>query len=74
MKDMKELLEKNLIKAGQIGKIIEGIIIGKGRSAVFLDLGAIGTGTIYGKEYYDSKILLKDLKMNSKIGSEIGSR
>ncbi|PIQ05225.1 MAG: 30S ribosomal protein S1, partial [Candidatus Nealsonbacteria bacterium CG18_big_fil_WC_8_21_14_2_50_37_10] len=48
---MKELLEKNnLIRLPKIGEIIEGKVIGKERQGLFLDLGALGTGIIYGKE------------------------
>jgi small subunit ribosomal protein S1 len=61
---MKELIEKNnLLKPPQVGKIVEGKIIGKARAAVFLDLGALGTGIIYGKEFQEAKEELKDLKI-----------
>ncbi|MFQ6049556.1 MAG: 30S ribosomal protein S1 [Candidatus Paceibacterales bacterium] len=69
---MKNLLEKNdLLKPPKIGDIIEGKTIGKGRSTVFLDLGPIGTGIIYGKEFYDAKEKLKDLKTGDKIFAKI---
>jgi len=65
---MKDLLEKNnLIKPAQIGKIVEGKIIGKARSAVFLDLGPMGTGIIYGKEFQEAREEIK----NSKIGNTL---
>lgn len=65
---MKDILEKNdLMKPPRVGEIVEGKIIGKGRSAVFLDLGPIGTGIIYGKEFYDAKEKLKNLKTEDKI-------
>jgi len=53
---MKYLLEKNdFLKPAKVGEIVEGIIIGKGRSAVFLDLGPMGTGIIYGKNFLTLK-------------------
>jgi len=65
---MKELLENNnFLKPPQIGKIIEGKIVGKARSAVFLDLGALGTGIIYGKEFKEAKNELKDFKIGDAI-------
>lgn len=61
------MIEKNdLMKPARVGEIVEGKIIGKGRSAVFLDLGSIGTGIIFGKEFYQAKEKLKDLKMGDK--------
>ena len=69
---MKELLEKeNFLRPAKIGDIIEGTVIGKGRSSIFLDLGAIGTGKIYGKEFYQAKEMLKNLKIGDKIFSKI---
>ena len=69
---MKELVEKdNLLKPAQIGKIIEGKVIGKARSALFLDLGPLGTGIIYGKEFQDAKNALKDLKVGDIVFAKI---
>ncbi len=69
---MKDLMEKNdLLKPPQIGKIIEGKIIGRARSAVFLDLGAFGTGIIYGKEFQEAKKELKDLKIGDTVFAKI---
>jgi small subunit ribosomal protein S1 len=69
---MKEILEKNdLLKPPQIGKIVEGKIIGKGRSAIFLDLGVLGTGIIYGKEFQEAKEELKKYKVGNTIFAKI---
>ena len=69
---MEKLLEENdLPKSAQIGKIIEGKIIGKARSAVFLDLGAMGTGIIYGREFQEAKEKIKSLKLNSPLSAKV---
>ena len=69
---MKELLEKNnQLRPAKVGDIVEGAVVGKGRSSVFLDLGAIGTGVIYGKEFYDAKDNLKKLKVGDKVSSKV---
>lgn len=69
---MKDLLENsNFLKPAKVGEIVEGIVVGKGKSSVFLDLGAIGTGKIYGKEFYQAKNRLKKLKVGDKIHSKI---
>jgi small subunit ribosomal protein S1 len=69
---MKELLEQNnSIKPAQIGKIVEGKIIGKARSAVFLDLGPIGTGIIYGREFQQAKEEIKNMKIGSSLFAKI---
>lgn len=53
------------------GDIIEGKIVGLGKSAIFLDLGPKGTGIIYGQEFYDAKGLLKDLKIGERIFAKV---
>jgi len=69
---MKELLEKNnLLRPPKLGDIIKGKIIQKGNSSVFLDLGAWGTGIIYGKEFFEAKDILRDLKIGDNIFSKI---
>ncbi len=62
---------KDAIVPSTIGSIIEGKIVARGKSSVFIDLGAYGTGIIYGREFYEAKEMLKDLKINDKIFSKI---
>lgn len=72
MKNMQQLLEKNEdLKPVKVGEIVEGSVIGKGRSSIFLDLGPVGTGTIYGKEFLDSKRQLKDLDKGDKVCGKV---
>jgi small subunit ribosomal protein S1 len=69
---MKEIIEKdNLLKPPKIGEIVEGKIISKGGSTLFLDLGRWGTGIIYGKEFQEAKETLKNLKIGDKIFAKI---
>lgn len=69
---MKDTLEKNnLIKTIQVGKIVEGIIIGRAKSAVFLDLKTLGTGIIFGKEFQTARNELRSLKMGDSIFAKV---
>jgi small subunit ribosomal protein S1 len=69
---MKELLEKNsALKSPKIGEIIEGQIIGLKKGSVYVDLGAVGAGIIFGKEFYDSRSILRDLKAGDKIFAKV---
>lgn len=61
----------NNLKPPKIGEIVEGKVIAKSRSSVFLDLGPIGTGIIYGKEFQEAKEKLKELKIGDKILAKI---
>jgi len=61
----------NFLKSLRIGDIIEGKVIGRKISALFLDLGPRGTGIIYGKEFQMAKDQLKDLKIGDNIFAKI---
>lgn len=54
-----------------IGKIVEGKIIGRGRSSLFVDLGSWKTGIIYGKEFQEAKDNIKNLKIGDTIFTKI---
>lgn len=69
---MKDLLEINNTSRGlQVGKIIEGKIIGRAKSAVFLDLGSLGTGIIFGKEFQTNRSELRNLKIGESLSTKI---
>ncbi len=55
----------------KIGEVVEGRIVGVGRSSDYLDLGALGTGIIYGKEFQIAKSELKNLNVNDKVSAKI---
>ncbi len=70
---MEKTIKKNnqILNIPKIGDVVEGIIIDKGRASVFLDLGAIGTGIIYGKEFYNAKEKLKDTKKGEIVLAKV---
>ncbi len=69
---MKKILEQNnLLKPLKLGEVVKGKIINKGKASVFLDLGNWGTGIIYGKEFYQAKDKLKDLKIGDNVSLKI---
>lgn len=70
--DMKDLLEKNnLLRPGKIGDIIEGAIVGSGQSTIYVDMGPLGTGIIFGREFYQAKTELKKKQIGDKIFAKI---
>lgn len=58
-------------KPMRVGDIVEGTVVGTGRSSVYLDLGPQGTGIIYGKEFLDEKRTLKPLQIGDHIAGKI---
>jgi len=61
----------DLVKPFRIGDLVEGTVIGIGRSAVYFDLGPQGTGIIYGREFLEEKAALKEVTPGEKIVAKI---
>ena len=61
------------INPPRTGEIIKGKIISQERSARYVDLGAVGTGIVCGKEFYEVKDRLKDTKEGDPISAKIVS-
>lgn len=70
---MKQLLadEGNKIKLPEVGDLVEGTVIDIGKQTVYLDLGPVGTGVIYGVELQDGFGTLKTLKPGDKIKATV---
>jgi len=61
------------INPPRTGEIVKGTVIAQERSSLYVDLGAIGTGIVYGKEFYEIKDRLKDIKEGDAISAKIVS-
>lgn len=65
---MKNILPTQVLK---VGELVEGVVLAKHGSRVFVDLGAFGTGVIYGREYYEAQELVRGLKAGDKISAKV---
>jgi len=54
-----------------IGATIEGKVVARDRSSIFIDLGIHGTGIIYGREFYSVKDVIKNLEIGDKVYAKI---
>src|SRR3989338_5202337 len=54
-----------------IGSIVEGKLIARDRSSIFIDLGPQGTGIIFGREFYEVKDAIKNLQIGDIIHAKI---
>jgi ribosomal protein S1 len=75
---IKETPKSNIAPVASInppktGEIVKGTVIVQERSSLFVDLGAIGTGIVYGKEFYEIKDRLKDIKEGDAISAKVTS-
>ena len=54
-----------------VGSIVEGKVVARDRSSLFIDLGNQGTGIIYGKEFYGAKETIKGLNIGDTVFAKI---
>lgn len=72
--EMEDLLNsKDAPKLPKTGEVIEGGIIEMSNNAIYVDLGPVGTGIIYGygKETFSGLSMFKDLKSGSPIAAKV---
>lgn len=72
------MLKENIIKKTKdapspfsVGSTVEGTVVAKDRSSLFIDLGIYGTGIIYGREFYEVKEVIKNLKIGDKVFAKV---
>ena len=63
--------EKSLFQLPRKGDVVEGIVIDKVGGVLYLDLGHIGTGVIYGIEYLKAQDEIKKLKKQDKVVAKV---
>lgn len=61
------------INPPRTGEIIKGKVIVQERSALYVDLGAIGAGIVYGREFHEVKDRLKDISEGDPISAKVVS-
>jgi len=54
-----------------IGATIEGKVVARDRSSLFIDLGIYGTGIIFGREFYAVKDIVKSLEVGDTVHAKI---
>jgi ribosomal protein S1 len=68
--EVRKVLEESILNL-HVGSIIEGEVIEIKKAAVYIDLGAFGTGIIYGKEYINARDIIKNIHVGDSIKAKI---
>ncbi len=63
--------EKKEAPSHGVGSIIEGKVVARDRSSLYIDLGNQGTGIIYGREFYEAKETIKGLEIGDIVFAKI---
>jgi small subunit ribosomal protein S1 len=62
---------QDLLAVPKVGDIVTGTILEKTRNAMYLDIGTIGVGVIYGKELFDDLDTFKNAKIGDVVQATI---
>ena len=54
-----------------VGSTVEGTVVARDRSSLFVNLGIYGTGIIYGREFYAAKNIIKSLQNGDKVVAKV---
>lgn len=68
---MDDLLQKNPINLPTTGEDIKGTVLDIGTNAMYVDLGAIGTGIVLGEELHDGFGTVKTLKKGDEVTATV---
>ena len=66
-----ELLKDEPVKLLKPGEIVEGPLVARSNAAVFVDLGAAGTGIIYGREFFIAQEFLKQKDIGEMVSAKV---
>lgn len=65
---MKKLTDAyNIIVPAKAGELLEGAVLSRQGSGLFVDLGPLGSGAVRGREFQEAKSKIKELKPGDKI-------
>lgn len=62
---------KEISNVPGIGSIVEGKVVARDRSSLYIDLGNQGTGIIFGREFYEVKEVIKSLNIGDTVFAKI---
>ncbi|KKP41935.1 MAG: RNA binding S1 domain protein [Parcubacteria group bacterium GW2011_GWA1_33_6] len=64
-------MQDNSTQAVSVGSIVEGKVVARDRSSIFIDLGNQGTGIIYGREFYAVRDIIKNLNIGDTVFAKV---
>ncbi len=54
-----------------VGDLVEGLVIGIEKSAIYVDLAPYGTGIIYGREFIAARDIIKKVNVGDTVGAKV---
>lgn len=69
-KPMDEILKTTAARP-EVGALVEGSVIGKGKLTLFIDLPPFGTGIIFGREYLNARDIIKKINLGDIVTAKV---
>ncbi len=70
---MEDLLSKHLIEIPSVGDVVHGVVMNVSSNYALIDLGALGTGIVLGKEMRDGLGAEGKLKIGAEVNATLTS-
>lgn len=73
-KEPKTLMGSLVVKTPnppQVGDLVEGAVLAKDKTSLYVDLGVYGTGIIYGREYLNARDIIKKTRIGESITAKV---
>ncbi len=70
---MEEMVKEHeeMLEVPAVGEIVDGNIIDKARNAMYVDLGPLGVGVIYGRDLFDDMDTFKNAKLGDAVQATV---
>ncbi len=68
---MDEALKNSFSKMPKANDVVEGVVIGKEGSNLYVDLGVFGTGLVYGREFYEAQDMIKPMNPGDPVSGKV---
>ena len=66
-----DIVVKDSLTPPTPGKLVEGTVIGHGKLSLFIDLGPVGTGIIFWKEYLNARDVIRKTNPGDQISAKV---
>lgn len=70
-KDLMNILIAKTPFPPSVGDVVDGAVTAKDKTAVYVDLGIFGIGIIYGREYLNTRDIIKRTKIGDTIAAKV---
>ncbi len=70
MQEIKKILEESNFTLHE-GAIVEGQVLDIKKASVYIDLGFLGTGIIFGREYINARDIIKNIRIGDTVKAKV---